>query len=218
MNGRAPLRDLAARDLSPKELYEFLTRLVCPRPIAFVSSVDAQGQVNLAPFSYFTAGGLQPPSVVFCAVADRRGRIKDTLHNIRETGEYVINVVTREITEPMNEASANFPHGVNEFEEAGFTAEPSLQVRPPRVLESPLSMECRRHTIVECGDGPLAGHFVIGEVLTFRVREDVLDPAGYPDPAKVGFVGRLGGNDYVHVRPDSLFQLARPESKRIPNA
>ncbi len=192
-------------------LYHLLTRIVAPRPIAFVSTRSGDGELNLAPFSYFSLGGLQPPSAVFCPVNDRKGRMKDTLRNIEETKEYVINVVTREMAEAMNETSANFPHDVNEFEVAGFTPEASTRVRPPRVAESPISMEMELFEIVTHGPGPLAGNYIIGEIHLVRIREEWLGKDGLPDPDAIRLIGRMGGDYYVDAIPSALFELERPK-------
>ncbi len=204
------MRQFDPRQLELRETYQLLTRVVSPRPIAFVSSLDADGGGNLSPFSYFSLGGVNPPSLVFSVLNDRHGREKDTLRNIRETGEFVISAVTREMAERMNATSAAYPRGVDEFDVAGFTRATSERVRPPRVAESPLSMECRLHTIVEHGVGPLAGHYVIGEMLLLHAVESVLDADGRPDPARIDFIGRMGADWYVHAAPPALFELPRP--------
>jgi len=193
-----------------RETYQLLTRVVSPRPIAFVSTLSAEGAGNLSPFSYFNLGGINPPSLVFSVLNDRHGNEKDTLRNIRETREFVISAVTRELAERMNATSAAFPRGVDEFDVAGFTRAASELVHPPRVAESPLSMECRLHTIVEHGTGPLAGHYIIGEMLLLHAAESVLDADGRPDPARIGFIGRMGADWYVHAAPPALFELPRP--------
>jgi flavin reductase (DIM6/NTAB) family NADH-FMN oxidoreductase RutF len=205
---RFELAQCASRDV-----YQLLTRCVAPRPIAFVSTLSPAGEPNLAPFSYFNLGGLKPPSVVFCPVNDREGRVKDTLYNIEHTREYVIHVVTREIAAPMNLTSFAYPRGVNEFLEAGFTPVPSVMVRAPRVAESPVAMECRLYQIVTHGDGPLAGNYVIGEVLLIDIRDDLLDAAGLPDPARMGLIGRMGGDFYVDTISEALFELHRPTAR-----
>jgi flavin reductase (DIM6/NTAB) family NADH-FMN oxidoreductase RutF len=194
-----------------RENYQMLTRIVSPRPIAFVSSISRDGKGNLAPFSYFNLGGANPPSVVFSVLNDRRGAEKDTLRNIRETQEYVINVVTRAMAGQMNVTSISFPRGVDEFDQAGFTKVPSVRVTPPRVGESPVAMECRLHAIVPHGDGPLAGHYIIGQVLLVHLDEAFLDADGRPDPPRLDLIGRLGADWYVHAAGSSLFELPRPQ-------
>jgi flavin reductase (DIM6/NTAB) family NADH-FMN oxidoreductase RutF len=208
MTGRpSPIRP---GDLGVRDLFQLLTRCVQPRPIAFVSTISAAGVPNLAPFSYFALGGLQPPTVVFCPVNDRAGVEKDTLRNVRENGEYVIHLVTREIAERMNQTSAAYPPEVDEFAEVGFTRIPAEMVRPSRLAESPLAMECRCLRIVTVGDGPFAGNFVIGEILVVHLDPAIQDEHGLPDLARIAVVGRMGGDLYVELRPDALFEMKRP--------
>ncbi len=195
--------------LSASEAYGWISSCVAPRPIAFVSTLSAEGLPNLAPFSYFMAGGSNPPSVAFSPTPSRNGTPKDTLRNIEETGEYVINVVTYAMREPMNETSAEFPHGVSEWEASGFTALPSTKIKPFRVAESPISLECRLHQIVRHGEGFASAHYVIGEVLCLHTAQEVLTD-GAVDPRKVDFVSRLGGSWYARVYAEALFEMARP--------
>lgn len=192
-----------------REVYQLLTRVVAPRPIAFVSSLDPEGNGNLAPFSFFSMGGLNPPSLVFCPVNTRDGFVKDTVRNIETTAEFVVNVVTRAMADRMNQASWTYPPECDEFDEAGFTRVESDLVAPPRVAESPVSIECRLHRILRHGQGPLASNYVIGEALKVHVDDAVMD-AGSPDARKLDLVGRLGADWYVHAKPESLFELPRP--------
>lgn len=201
--------ELDATSLGPRDGYEILTRVVAPRPIAFVSSLSADGLPNLAPFSYFNLGGMNPLSVVFSVLNNRHGRPKDTLLNIRETREYVVNAVTFGMAEPMNVTSAAFPRGVSEWEKAGFTPEASARVRPARVAESPVAMECRLHAIVPHGTGPLAGHYIIGEVVWLRMQAAVLTE-GRPDPALLDLIGRMGMAYYCRTTPGATFSMERP--------
>ena len=201
---------LTLEGMTLRDVYQVLTRIVAPRPIAFVSTLSAEGKRNLSPFSYFNLGGANPPSVVFSVLHDRHGQAKDTLLNVRETQEFCISVVTRAMAERMNTASAAFPRGTDEFTQAGFTPVASDTIRPPRVAESPASMECRLFALVPHGDGPLAAHYVIGEVLRIHLDDDILDPAGFPDPTHLDLLGRLGGDWYLHTPTSSMFELARP--------
>ncbi len=210
------MRSIDFAGLIPRQTYHLLTRVVIPRPIALVSTISEDGRVNLAPFSYFTLGGLQPPSLVFCPVNDRSGQEKDTLRNIRATSEFVVHGVSAGLTERMNLTSAAFEYGVNEFEMAALTEVPSSRVRPPRVAEAPLALECRLLQVVTVGPGPLAANFVIGEVLCLHVAEDALDDAGLPDPVKLDLVARLGGDAYLRMTGNALFDLARPKSPDAP--
>lgn len=188
-----------------------ITRIVAPRPIAFVSTLSARGAGNLSPFSFFTAGGSNPPSVVFCTVNDRQGRAKHTLRNIEETREYVINIAAFRMAARMNQASWEYDEPVDEFDAAGFTRAPSFRVAPPGVAESPARLECRLHEIVRHGEGASAGNYVIGEMLYLTVDDDACTD-GLPDNAKLDQIARLGGDLYTRVTPATLFALPRPTS------
>jgi flavin reductase (DIM6/NTAB) family NADH-FMN oxidoreductase RutF len=195
--------------LAPPERARLLTRVIAPRPIAVVSSLDADGRGNLAPFSFFTAGGHTPPTCCFVPVRDRHGHAKHTLRNITATGEYVINVATRALADRINQASFEYPDGVDEFDAAGFTRVPSIAVRPPRVAESPVHLECRLLTALPTGDGPGAGTYVIGEILHIHAADAVCTD-GLPDNAKLAQLARLGADFYLGVDPAQLFALPRP--------
>jgi flavin reductase (DIM6/NTAB) family NADH-FMN oxidoreductase RutF len=197
-----------------QNIYKLMIGAIVPRPIAFVSSLDEHGVRNLAPFSYFTAVSADPPVVLFCPSVRRddpqRGLVahKDTLLNVIATREFVINVVTDALVEKMNLTSAQVPPEVDEFELAGLTPLPSELVKPPRVAESPVQMECRLRQIIEVSDRPSGGSIVLGEVLRFHVREDLVENFRI-DPEKLAAVGRMGGPTYVHTH--DRFDLKRPE-------
>jgi flavin reductase (DIM6/NTAB) family NADH-FMN oxidoreductase RutF len=201
--------ELDAGKLTPREVFGLLTSIVAPRPIAFVSTLSADGKANLSPFSYFNLGGANPPSVVFSVTNNREGKEKDTLLNVRETREYVVNAVTFAMAEPMNVTSAAYPRGVSEWEMAGFHPEPSVRVRPARVVESPVSLECKLFCIVPHGTGPLACHYVIGEVVHMRIRDEVLTE-GVLDPLKMDLIGRMGAAYYCRTGIEALFTMERP--------
>ena len=188
-----------------------ITRLVAPRPIAFVSTLSATGTGNLAPFSYFTGGGSNPPSLAFCCVNDRHGAPKHTLRNIAERGEFVVSVVSYAMADRMNVTSFDYPYGVDEFEQSGFTRRPSVRVAPPGVAEAPARLECRLHQIVEHGTGPSAGSYVIGEIV-YATVDDAVCTDGLPDSAKLDQLARLGADYYVHAPSDALFVMKRPTS------
>jgi flavin reductase (DIM6/NTAB) family NADH-FMN oxidoreductase RutF len=207
--------EIDAERLSPRETIGILTSIVAPRPIAFVSTVSAGGRPNLSPYSYFNLGGANPPSVVFSVTNNREGHEKDTLLNIRETGEYAINAVTFAMAGAMNVTSAAYPRGVSEWEMAGFTPEASKRVRPARVSESPVSMECRLHCITPHGAGPLACHYVIGEILYIRLRDEALT-GGVLDPLKLDLIGRMGSAYYCRTTEKSLFIMERPADPPSP--
>jgi flavin reductase (DIM6/NTAB) family NADH-FMN oxidoreductase RutF len=199
---------------SVQNIYKLMIGAIVPRPIAFVSSVDGHGVRNLAPFSYYTAVSADPPVVLFCPSVRRedseRGLAahKDTLRNIVGNNEFVINVVTEALVERMNATSAQVPPEIDEFELAGLTAVASELVKPPRVAESPVQMECRLRQIVEISDRPAGGSIVLGEVLRFHVREELVDNFRI-DPDKLAAVGRMGGPTYVRTRDH--FDLERPK-------
>lgn len=196
-------------EMAPLEAYRLLLQCVAPRPIAFTSTISPDGAPNLAPFSFFMAGGGSPPSVVISPLTGRADVPKDTLRNIEATGEFVINVVTHAMRERMNVASAEYPYGVSEWETAGFVPAPAVRVRPSRVQESPLAMECRLFQIVRHGSGWLAANYIIGEVVYFHVSAAVWGGCGI-DPQRVDYVARMGADWYARVTPDAMFEMRRP--------
>ena len=172
-----------------RDRYLLMVASAVPRPIAFVSSLGADGRGNLAPFSYFTLGGANPPSCVVCPLNNRVGEEKDTLQNIREAGEYVINIVTSTMAEKMNQSSYPYERGDDEFDRVGFTRLASDMVKPPRVAESPIQFECRLFKLVQHGEGALASNYIIGEILKAHVAEDVMTE-GAVDNTKLDAIGR----------------------------
>ncbi len=197
-------------DLEPSKRHSWLNALIAPRPIAFVSSFSAAGVGNLAPFSYFALGGHSPPSVAFCPVADRDGNPKDTLRNLRESGEFVINIVSRAMAERVNQASAPYPPEVDEFDVTGFTRVASTLVKPPRVGESPAAIECRVFQIVPHGSGPSHATWVIAEALVLHVQDEMLAEDGLPDTARINPAARMGRAEWAHVTAENMFVLPRP--------
>lgn len=189
--------------------YKLLIGSVLPRPIAFVSTQSPDGALNLAPFSFFTAVCSDPPTILFCPmVRGSDGEKKDTLRNIESTGEFVVNVVSEDIVSQMNATAGEFPFGVSEFTEAGLTPVPSEVVRPPRVLESPVSMECKLLQIIPVGAGGVgSGNLVLGTVVRFHVRQDLYQ-GGRINTALLKPVARLAGSAYCPVR--EMFEVARP--------
>ena len=199
------------------DIYKLMIGAVVPRPIAFVSSIDTLGALNLAPFSYFTLCSSNPPYVVFSPVHRGPDRPpKDTLRNIRETGDFVVNTVSEEILGQMNSTAAELPHGTDEFAVSGLTPVPSERVKSPRVREAHIQMECVLHDIITLSDKPGGGSLVIGEIVLFHVDRDVLvDPDAdffQIDPHKLHAVGRMGGPTYV--RTSDLIDLERPKRPR----
>lgn len=190
------------------DVYRYLVSIVTPRPIAWVTSLDLQGRVNLAPFSFFNAFGANPPVVVFSPTLRRDGSRKDTLLNVETTGEFVLNAAVESLAQQVNESSRELPHGESEVDWTGLTLRPSVKVKPPRVAESPTQLECRVLQIVPVGDGPLAANLVIGEVVAIHIDDAILDPAGRIDPLKLRTIARLGGDEYC--RTTDVFQMPRP--------
>jgi flavin reductase (DIM6/NTAB) family NADH-FMN oxidoreductase RutF len=201
---------LDPRSLPAKEVYRFLISAVVPRPIAFVSTVGAAGGTNLAPFSYFNAVSSDPPLVAI-SINDRPDDPKDTLRNIRETGEFVVNLVNEPLLDGMVRTAGEWPRETSEFGPAGLTPAPSERVKPPYVAESPLQLECRLHREIRLGGSFL----VVGEVVLARVRDDVLTN-GRVDPAKLAPVARLGGELYAPLGP--VLKRARPRVSRATGA
>lgn len=192
----------------PGDIYKLMIGVIVPRPIAFVSSIDANGVRNLAPFSYFTGCSTNPPVVCFCAAVLSGPRpYKDTLLNIKATGEFVVNIVSEEFAAQMNATSVTVPPEVDEFELSGLTPLASELVKPPRVAESKVQMECRLRQIIIVSEKPGGGSLVLGDVLRFHIDESLLD--GYKiDPDKLNAIGRMGGPTYV--RTHDRFDLQRP--------
>ena len=189
-------------------VYRALVSVVVPRPIAWVTTVDSLGRVNLAPFSFFNAFGANPPIVVFSPTLRRDGSKKDTLLNLEAVGEFVVNAAVDDLAEQLNATSAGLPRGQSEAEHAGLTLVPSARVRPPRVAESPVHLEGRVRQIIPIGDGPIAANLIIGEVVLIHIEERVLDATGQVDPCKLRAIARLGGTDFC--RTTDLFQMERP--------
>jgi flavin reductase (DIM6/NTAB) family NADH-FMN oxidoreductase RutF len=192
-----------------QDIEKLLVSVILPRPIAFVSTLSADGVANLAPFSYFTAVCPKPP--VICFSPGNRGRDgtkKDTLRNIEATGEFVVNVVSEEFAAQMVQCSGDYPPDVSEFEVAGLTPIPSDLVKPPRVKESRIQMECRLLQVVTISTGPGGGSLVLGTILRFHV-DDAVTTHGLVDPDKLKPVGRMGGIDYT--RTTDRFSMVRPK-------
>ena len=194
--------------IAHEELYRQMVRLVTPRPIAWVSTVSNTGLTNLAPFSYFNAVGSKPPTLMFCPANRPDGQKKDTLANIEQTGEFVVNLVSFDLAEKMNQTSAGYDRETSEFEACGLTPAPSLQVRPPRVAESRAQFECRLHSITHLATGPGAANVVIGHILLIHVADEMFDERGRVDPARIDTIGRMGGMSYA--RTTDRFEIDRP--------
>jgi flavin reductase (DIM6/NTAB) family NADH-FMN oxidoreductase RutF len=199
------------KDLKTQELHSILQSVVAPRPIAFVSTVDKEGNVNLSPFSFFNLFSANPPVLIFSP--SRRVRdntTKHTLENVLEVPEAVVHVVGFDLVEQLSLASTEYPKGVSEFVKAGLHAVKSDLVSPPRVKEAPVALECRVMEVKPLGTEGGAGNLVICEVIKVHIDERILDESGTVDPRKLEPVARLGGNWYTKVTSESLFQIPKP--------
>ena len=205
------VKSLDPLQLDTKEVHKILLSSVAPRPIAFASTVDLKGNVNLSPFSYFNVFSSNPPILIFSP--SRRVRdntTKHTLENAKETKEVVINVVNYSIVEQMSQTSREYDKGVNEFVETGLTEVPSLKVKPPRVLESPISFECTVDNIVSLGESGGAGQLIIAKVIQMHINKDYLDTEGNIDSEKLELVARMGGDWYTKANKESMFKIPKP--------
>lgn len=202
---------LNASDLTPVQLQNYLQYAIAPRPICFASTIDAAGNVNLSPFSFFNLFGTNPPMCVFSpARRVRDNTIKHSLENVLEVSECVINIVDYAMVQQTSLASTEYAKGVNEFEKAGFTMLASEVVRPPRVAEAPVQLECIVTQVIPLGDKNGAGNLVLAEIKRIHIKEEILDADGKIDQAKIDLVARLGGDWYCRVTAENLFKVAKP--------
>ncbi len=194
------------KKLEPRDAYRLLTSVVIPRPIAWVSSTGSDGSTNLAPFSFFNAVGNSPPTIMI-SIRQRKGNDKDTLRNIKETKEFVAHIADEKLSEKMVQTSGNWSYGVNEFEQAELEGIPSIHVKPPRLKDVPVSMEVKATQIV-----PVEGTtstLVVGQVVCFHIREDLLRENGTVDPDRLRPVARLGETEYTTL--GKVFSIMRPK-------
>src|ERR1700691_506773 len=206
---------LTPADHQSRQVYKLMTGIIVPRPVALVSTVDSNGVANLAPFSFFTGVGSNPPTVLFCPVVKSRSIAadaqpdfrKDTLRNVEETGEFVVNVVSEAIAAAANATAAEVPPEVDEFVLSGLTPLASQVVRPARVAESPAQMECKLTQVIYTSREPGGGVIVLGEIVRFHVRQNLLGDFRV-DPAGLDAVGRMAGNTWARTR--DRIELIRP--------
>lgn len=215
MASTSAVKTINPKDLSIGAFHAYMLGAIAPRPIAFASTQDAQGNVNLAPFSFFNAFGSNPPLLIFSpARRVRDNTIKHTLENVYEVKEVVINTVNYAMVEQMSLASCEYEKGINEFEKAGFTAAPSVLVKPPRVAESPASFECKVLQIIETGQEGGAANLILCEVVMAHFREDILDGNSKIDTTKLDAVARMGGDWYCRASGNALFEVPKPNEKK----
>jgi len=209
------MKTINPKEISVGEFHAYLLGAVTPRPIAFASTVDKKGNVNLSPFSFFNAFSANPPILVFSpARRVRDSTTKDTLDNVIEHPEVVINIVTYAMAEQMSLSSTEYAKGVNEFVKSGLTEVSSDSVKPPRVGESPAAFECKVNDVIPLGEEGGAGHLVICEILLAHFSEDILDESNKIDPYKLDVIARLGGSWYTRVNGDSLFEIPKPVGRK----
>ncbi|KAA9326022.1 flavin reductase family protein [Adhaeribacter soli] len=206
------IKTIDPKAIPTAEFHAYMLGAVAPRPIAFASTVDEEGNVNLSPFSFFNAFGSNPPILIFSpARRVRDNTIKHTLENAYATKEVVINIGNYDIVEQLSLASTEYDKGINEFIKSGLTPAPSVMVKPPRVAEAPAAFECRVRDIIPLGDQGGAANLIVCEVLLMHLNENVLGPDGKTiDPNKLDAVARLGGDWYLRASGDCLFELPKP--------
>jgi flavin reductase (DIM6/NTAB) family NADH-FMN oxidoreductase RutF len=204
---------LNLKEMKPGDAQNFLQHAIAPRPICFASTVDAEGNVNLSPFSFFNLFSTNPPVIIFSP--SRRGRdntTKHTLENLREVPEVVVNIVSYDMVQQVSLSSCEYPKGTDEFIKAGFTKELSMLIQPLRVNESPVQMECKVIEIKPLGTEGGAGNLVIAEVLVMHINENILGENGKIDQRKLDLVARLGGNWYARINAGNLFEVEKPNT------
>ncbi|WP_291400734.1 flavin reductase family protein [Daejeonella sp.] len=198
-------------DLKTAELQNYLQYAIAPRPICFVSTIDKEGNVNLSPFSFFNMFSTNPPICIFSpARRVRDNTTKHSLENVLEVPECVINIVNYDMVQQTSLASVEYPKGTNEFIKAGFTELASELVKPPRVAESPVQMECIVREVISLGNEAGAGNLVLAEIKLIHIQEDILDESGKIDQEKIDLVARLGSDWYCRVNSDNLFKVEKP--------
>ena len=203
-------------EIDPLRFYGYMIGSILPRPIAFVSSLSAKGVRNLAPFSFFTVASVDPPVVCFSPLIRGDGERKDTVKNIEATGEFVLNIVSEEFAKQMNACSEEFDADVDEFQVTGLTPVPSDLVKPPKVAEAKVHIECKLRDIIRFGKNFLAGNLVLGDVLLMDVDDALFTEVGglmLIDPGKLRSIGRMAGASYA--RTTDLFDLPRPPARPI---
>lgn len=199
------------KETSITELHGYLLGAIAPRPIAFASTIDKAGNVNLSPFSYFNVFGTNPATLIFSPARRVRGNTnKHTLENIQEVKEVVVNMVNFSMVAQMSLASTEYDKGVNEFLKSGFTPADSIMVKPPRVKESPASFECIVKDIIETGKEGGAGNLIICEVVLMHIDESILGSEGKIDPYKLDAVARMGGDFYCRAQGEAIFKIPKP--------
>ena len=205
---------LKLKDLSPADVQNYLQHAIAPRPICFASTIDAAGNINLSPFSFFNLFSSNPPIVIFSpARRVRDNTTKHTLQNVLEVPEVVINIVDYNMVQQTSLASCEFAKDINEFEKAGFTMQAATVIKPPMVKESKIKLECRVNEVKPLGTQGGAGNLIIAEVLIMHIDESILNPEGKIDQTKIQHVARLGGDWYCKIDKSNLFKVEKPNTQ-----
>lgn len=205
------IKSINPSDLAIPQLHQFLLGSIGPRPICFASTIDKNGNANLAPFSFFNVFSANPPILVFSpARSGRTGASKNTFDNCKEVPEVVVNMVNYNMVQQMSLASSPYPKGVDEFVKAGFTPIDAELIKPFRVKESPVQLECKVIEIKELGQGGGAGNLIICEIVKLHIDENIIDEKNHIDPYKIDLVARMGGNYYCRANGDSIFEIPKP--------
>jgi len=199
--------EISPESRSSQDIYKILIGTVLPRPIAWVSTVDLSGNLNLAPFSFFTVASVNPPILCFSPLLKENSIEKDTLANINQTGEFVVNIVSYGLAQAMNRTSGPYPSEVNEFDVAGVTPRQSTFVKPPCVADSLVNFECKLKQIIPLGSEPMAGNLILGKVCNIHLHPDIVRN-GEVESESLDAIGRLGGNMYSTIR--DCFEMERP--------
>ena len=200
-------------DIKTAQLHAYLLGAVAPRPICFASTIDKEGNANLSPFSFFNVFGSKPPILIFSpARRVRDNTTKHTLQNVYETGEVVINIVNYSMVQQMNLASCEYPKHIDEFVKSGFTPVPSDMIRPFRVKQSPVQLECKVTQVIETGQEGGAANLIICEVLCMHINDEVLDANLQIDPNKIDLVARMGADYYCRASGSSVFVVPKPNT------
>ncbi|MBD0403127.1 flavin reductase family protein [Flammeovirga sp. EKP202] len=209
------MKTFTPSEVTTAQMHGYLLNSIAPRPIAFVSTVDDEGNVNLSPYSCFNFFGANPPILVFSPTRRvRDNTTKHTLDNILATKECVVNIVTYDIVEQMSLSSTEYGKGINEFIKSGLTEVPSVDVTPPRVKESLVQFECKLQQVIAMGEEGGAGNLVLCEVIRIHVNESILDEKGMIEGSKLDLMGRMGGNYYVRASGDALLSIEKPIRKK----
>ncbi len=207
-------KTIILEELNALEKQQLLQSCITPRPIALVSSINADGQVNLSPFSFFNIFGTNPPLVIISPNNRLRDNTpKHTLLNILSTKEFAVSMVDFEMSEQMSLSSSEYSETINEYTKAGFTPSKSKYIKPPYVLESKISLECKLLDYHKYGDGGGSANLLIGEILAVHIDQDLLDDKNYIDQSKLDFVARLGGDHYARIDKNSIFTMPKPNVK-----